>query len=237
MKFRKNNILIILLLIVITICSVIIGFKNYNYYKDNKSYENLRKTYEDIIEKDTKENNKKVSLENNMEGINSDYKIWINIPNTVIDYPVVQGDNNEFYLSNNFYKEESISGTIFVDSRNDINEDQNLVLYGHNMRNGSMFADINKFKNKEFFNNGTIKIIKGDKEHIYEVFSVLIEEADSINIKYKFSSNVEFYEYINDLKSKSIYKKDIESYSNIITLYTCSYEFENARTIVCAVEK
>ena len=104
------------------------------------------------------------------------------------------------------------------------------------MRNCSMFADINKFKEKDFFDNGKIKIIKDGKEYFYEVFSIFIDSSGQVNLKNKFASNYEFDEYINKLKNKSIYKKDISKgdISNIITLYTCSYEFDEARTIVCA---
>ncbi|WP_347707761.1 class B sortase [Clostridium sp. 1001275B_160808_H3] len=69
---------------------------------------------------------------------------------TVVDYPVVQGEDNDFYLNNNFYKEQSISGTIFLEYKNVELQDKNLILYGHNIRDGSMFAYINKFKEKTF---------------------------------------------------------------------------------------
>lgn len=239
MKLKKAiyNILVCILSTIIAICIFTIASKKYNYYKDNKNYETLKESYENIMEEDSEGNGEEISLDDNFKKINPDYKLWITIENTVIDYPVVQGEDNDFYLNHNFYREESVSGTIFIDNRNNINEDRSLVLYGHNMKNGTMFTDINKFKDKDFFDNGIIKVIKGDKEYIYEVFSVFIEEANSISLKYKFGSNDEFNEYINNIKEKSIYTKEVENYSNIITLYTCSYEFENARTIVCAVEK
>lgn len=239
MKLKRiiNNVLIVILIIIITLCIFNILSKKYKYYKDSKTYEELRKIDEVYRDENTTNNINETSTNNKLIDINSDYKLWINIPNTVIDYPVVQGKDNEFYLKNNFYKEDSISGTIFIDSRNNINEDRNLVLYGHNMKNGSMFTDINKFKDIDFFENREIKIIKDNEEYIYDVFSVFVETSYDISIKYKFRDNNEFIEYIDFLKEKSIYKKEINNYSNIITLYTCSYEFENARTIVIAMER
>lgn len=238
MKLRRiiNNVIIVILLIIIALCIFNILSKKYKYYKDNKVYEDLRQI-DEIYRNENITNINETSTNNKLIDINSDYKSWINIPNTVIDYPVVQGKDNEFYLKNNFYKEESISGSIFIDSRNNINEDKNLVLYGHNMKNGSMFADINKFKDSDFFKKGEIKIIKNNKEHIYDVFSVFIENSYAIDIKFNFKDNNEFIKYVDFLKEKSIYKKEISNYSNIITLYTCSYEFENARTIVIAMER
>lgn len=239
MKLKRiiNNVLIFILIMIIFLCIFNILSKKYKYYKDKQIYEHLRQIDEIYRDENTTNNINETSANNKLIDINSDYKLWISIPNTVIDYPVVQCKDNEFYLKNNFYKADSISGTIFIDSRNNINEDKNLVLYGHNMKNGSMFTDINKFKDIDFFQNGEIKIIKDNKEHVYDVFSVFVETSYDVSIKFKFNDNNEFIEYIDFLKEKSIYKKDINNYSNIITLYTCSYEFENARTIVIATEK
>ena len=231
MSNKIKNLINILLFIIVIICLTIIIDKNYKYYRSNKKYEEIRH----II--NISEVNSNISLrEEKLKYINSEYKFWINIPNTEIDYPVVQSKDNEFYLENNFYGEKDIAGTIFIDYNNDIFDDKNLILYGHNMRNGSMFADINKFKEKDFFDNGKIKIIKDGEEYFYEVFSIFIDSSSQVNLKNKFSSNDEFNEYINNLKNKSMYKKDYSrgDISNIITLYTCSYEFDDARTIVCA---
>lgn len=216
-------------------CLIIIGSKKYNYYKDNKVYNDIRELKDN--DKNNGNDSRAESLKTmyqDLKNINSDYEFWITIEDTVIDYPVVKGIDNDFYLSNNFYKENSISGTIFLDYKNTI-EDENLILYGHNMRDGSMFAAINKFKEKDFFDNGKIKIISENMEQTYEVFSVFVEEAGNINLKSKFTNEEDYSEYINNLKEKSYYTKEINSdFSNIITLYTCSYEFDNARTIVCA---
>lgn len=232
---RFIKIISIILYLIIIVCLIIIGSKKYNYYKANKVYSDIREI------KDKDENNISDSraeslktMYQDLKNINSDYEFWITIEDTVIDYPVVQGIDNDFYLSNNFYKENSISGTIFLDYKNTI-EDKNLILYGHNMRDGSMFAAINKFKEKDFFDNGKIEIISENMEQTYEVFSVFVEEADNINLKSKFTNEEDYSEYINNLKEKSYYTKEINSdFSNIITLYTCSYEFDDARTIVCA---
>lgn len=228
------NIVKIILYFIIIACLIIIGIKKYNYYKSNKTYDNIREIKNNDIESDDK-NNKLNHMYEELKSINHDYKFWITLEETAIDYPVVQGEDNDFYLSNDFYKENSISGTIFLDYKNNF-EDKNLILYGHNMRDGSMFAAINKFKEKEFFDSEKIKIVTENEERIYEVFSVFVEDANNINLQSKFNSEEDYIRYINELKKKSYYKKDIDSdFSNIITLYTCSYEFENARTIVCAV--
>lgn len=244
MILKNNNVrklIRIVLYCIILICLISIGFKKYNYYKDNKVYDNIRdikNEAEDNNQLDSDEEYKDEKFKKmyqDMKNINSDYRFWITIDDTVIDYPVVQGEDNDFYLNNNFYKENSISGTIFLDYKNDELKDKNLILYGHNMRDGSMFAAINKFKEKEFFDNGKIKIINENGEEIYEVFSVFVEGANNLNLKNNFNSSEEYNEYIKNIKDNSSYQKEIKSdFSKIITLYTCSYEFEDARTIVCA---
>lgn len=241
----NNNIrklISIVLYCIILICLISIGVKKYNYYKDNKAYDNIREIKNEAednnsldSDKDEGKAEKLKKMYADMKKVNSDYRFWITIDDTVIDYPVVQGEDNDFYLNNNFYKENSISGTIFLDNKNDELKDKNLILYGHNMRDGSMFAAINKLKENDFFDNGKIKIITENGKENYEVFSVFVEDANSINLKTNFSSIEEYNEYLQNLMDKSYYQKDIKSdFSKIITLYTCSYEFEDARTIVCA---
>lgn len=223
-----KNIITIILSIIIIICLTIIIDKNYKYYKSDKTYQEIR-----LISNDLKDN---ILMDNKLKEINSEYKFWINVANTEIDYPVVQGSDNEFYLKNNFNKENDIGGSIFLDYNNNLEEDENLIVYGHNMRNESMFAAINKFKEKDYFDTGVINIIKDGNNYSYEIFSVFIEKSNEINLKNSFNNQEEFYEYINNVKEKSMYYKDINNseISNIITLYTCSYEFDEARTIVCA---
>lgn len=224
-----KNIITLSLIIIIVSCIIIVIDKNYEYYKSNNTYKELReKVFRNLADSNEERNEK-------FKEINSDYKFWISIDNTEIDYPVVQGRNNEFYLQNNFYKEKDICGSIFIDCNNDILNDKNLILYGHNMRNGSMFAGLNKFKEKNYFDTGIIKIIKDDKEYSYEIFSVFTEASDKLILKSNFDYEEQFLSYIDYMKQKSIYGKNISNnISSIITLYTCSYEFDEARTIVCA---
>ncbi|MBD7914998.1 class B sortase [Clostridium sp. Sa3CUN1] len=234
MNKKFINIVKIILYFIIIVCLIIIGIKKYNYYKSDKTYDSIREIKNNNVVS-TEENNKLNHMYEELKSINPDYKFWITVEETVIDYPVVKGEDNDFYLSNDFYKENSISGAIFLDYKNTL-EDKNLILYGHNMRDGSMFAAINKFKEKDFFDSGKIKIVTENEERSYEVFSVFVEAANDINLKSNFISEEDYIKYINELKKKSYYKNNIDSdFSNIITLYTCSYEFENARTIVCAV--
>ncbi|MBU3114306.1 class B sortase [Clostridium lacusfryxellense] len=233
-----------LIIMAIVTCAQI-GYKQFQYYKDSKRYSEVKEIKPTVgvnVTKKTDEhnNNKELNLkEDKLKKINSDYKLWINIPNTDIDYPVVQGSDNEFYLHNNFNKEKSIAGAIFIDYRNKIETDRNTIFYGHHMKDGSMFNEINKYKKANEFEKGVIKIVKNKKEYNYEVFSVFVLNEKQDNLSIDFKTDKDYENYIKFLKGKSMYDKIIKNndYSKIITLYTCSYEFSNAKTIVCAVLK
>lgn len=255
-KFFKNT-ANILLILVIAVCSFNLGHKEYKYYQAKKSYSNIKEIkplVEDNTDEDTKllQNSaafnslvistsyvppKKDTInEMKLEETNADYKMWLSIPNTNIDYPVVQGKDNDFYLHNNFYKDENPSGAIFMDYKNNLDTDKNLIIYGHNMKDGTMFCELNKYKETDDISNCKINIIKNNSELTYEVFSVFVTDEKFDNLKYSFKSTEEYINYLKYLKAKSIssnLSEDI-NYSSIITLYTCSYEFEGARTIVCA---
>ena len=88
---------------------------------------------------------------------NRDVIGWISIPGTSIDYPVVRTDDNEFYLNHNVLKEESKHGAIFMDFRNaDRGQQKHIILYGHDMKNGTMFHGLLNFKQKSFFSENRI---------------------------------------------------------------------------------
>lgn len=231
-----KKIIIFILSIIIILLSGIIVNKAYLYHKDLQDYSDIRefKPIQEVLYEE--ENNFR---EDKLFNINSDYKFWISICNTKIDYPVVQGKDNDFYLKHNFNREESISGCLFVNYNNNIDKDKNIVVYGHNMRNGTMFNNINKFKDEEFFLNNDIEIIKNENKYIYEVFSVYVELVYDLDIRISFLNDKDYLDYLEMLCKKSLYLKeaDIKETDDIITLITCSYEYNDARTVVHAIRR
>ncbi|RRG90396.1 sortase SrtB, partial [Clostridioides difficile] len=164
-----------------------------------------------------------------------DFKFWLSVENTNINYPVVQSKDNSYYLDKDFYKKDSISGTLFMDYRNKSIDDKNIIIYGHNMKNKTMFNNLNKFKDADFFkNNNKIKITLNGKEFLYDVFSAYIVESDYDYLKTNFNNESDYQNYINDITSKSLYKSPIKVNSNdkIVTLSTCTYEFDDARMVI-----
>lgn len=238
--------LILVLVVVISFGKVV--YKEYKYFKDKESYKaiktfkpiienNINQVEEDKIEKKKQDINQVSEEENELLNINDKYKMWIKINNTAIDYPIVQGEDNEFYLEHNFTKEDSLSGCLFIDYRNKIDIDKNIIIYGHHMKNGTMFNNLNYFKNEDFFISNEITIIRSGKEYKYKVFSVYTIPESDINFIMNFKDQGEYLNYIKILKNKSFFYKDIDINisSDIITLITCSYEYDGARTVVHAI--
>lgn len=244
-SLRIKKILSLILLIIIFFCAMKIYQKRLGYYTDSRDYDNLRALSplsDSSINKNPEEHNQDAASEKNLKNINPDYRFWIKVEGTNIDFPVVQGEDNDFYLHHNFNKEKSFSGSIFVDSENNLNEDSNIVVYGHNMRNDTMFAQIKHFKNENFFNaNKYVTLYRDGKKSKFEIFSVYQENAKDLEseIKINFSNKDEYEKYLKGQEEKSLFKRegiDLNSNDRILTLITCGYDFVNARIVVVAKE-
>jgi sortase B len=175
--------------------------------------------------------------EQELRKINTDYRLWMKINNTNINYPVVQGKDNSYYLDHDFQHIKGKVGTVFIDYRNDIEKSRNIVIYGHNMNDGSMFHDLVKYKDEDFFKaNSEIIITLDNRKYKYKIFSVYVTKSTDNYFKLVFNSDKEFENYLNDAMNKSSINSDIKAGSGdkIITLSTCSYEFDDARTVIHA---
>ena len=220
MKIFKSIINIVLTLIIV-ICA-------YKIIHQLKEYNDADKVY-NLIREEKEESD-------NLFEKNIDYRGWIKIDNTNINYPILQGQDNEEYLYKDINNEYIVSGSIFMNYLNNGFDDQNTVLFGHNMKNGTMFANLKKYKEEDFFyNNNDIEIELSNGQYlIYKVFSVYITDINDNYTKTSFEDKDEYKEFLERIKNKSIYKSDISVNENdkIITLSTCSYEFDDARLVV-----
>ena len=251
---KLKSILNVILVSVLLFSSSQIVLKMIDYKKSEKLYEDIQSIVQETEDMsntmgDTSENSededKNTQKKDNVRTyeklvkINPEYKFWVEVENTNINYPVVQTSNNSFYLKKDFNKKYSNSGTIFMDTANDFENDSNVVLYGHNMNNKTMFNNVALFKKKNFFNqNNKIKIkhTEDGKEYTYEVFSAYYTDNSFDYNTVKFNEHYTFMDFVKDIKAKSMYKKNIDINENdkIITLSTCSYEFKGAKTTVHA---
>lgn len=169
---------------------------------------------------------------------NKDTVAWIKIPNTDIDYPVVQADDNEKYLKTNFEGEESAAGAIYLDYACDRSlEGKHLIFYGHHMKNGSMFAQITDFKNESFFQEHREIILYLPTETIsLKTIAAVSCGSEGERRKTEFHSQEDFERYVDDMTASCYFRELPEKrIEQLYSFVTCSYEFENARTILYAV--
>lgn len=232
MKYLRKILILIFLSIFI--------FSVYNLYKIFYEYKQNKDVYNDIGEIVVKED-KEIQIKNEeylaLKEINEDYLFWISIPETNINYPVVKSKNNEEYLYKNFKGEENKGGCLFVDSRNVSEEDDNIIIHGHNMKDKSMFGTLSKLLTSEYLNkNNKIYLYLENKILEYEIFSVYVNDSSFDPYKTNFNTDEEFNEYINTVRKKSYYNLDYvdDGNRNIITLSTCTNATGDERTIVNA---
>ncbi len=202
------------------------------WYKSNKELEENEKDIFSKVVNVSEENpqNTKIDFET-LKNINSDVKAWINIEKTNINYPVMQTSNNDYYLKHDINKKYSSCGSIFLDC--DSNPDfmeKNTVIYGHNLLNGKMFAELEKIVNGELGDEVTIKIyLPTGEEKNYEVFSAYTGEP-SLEMK----RNTSYDEILK--KSELTFKYNEENKkNNLITLITCNANSQK-RIVITGLE-
>ena len=168
--------------------------------------------------------NKEVSFQN-LHNENNDYLFWLYIPKTKIDYPVMMSRDNKDYLHSSFYKEKLYAGTLFIDALSSKRENQdNLIIYGHNMKDGSMFGTLKKWRDGKYFNEDKFIEIYTEKEkRVYLIFAVREVSSNMDLLHYKLDGFTN-EEYIQDARNNNIHFREFEEqYKNnqIMTLSTC----------------
>lgn len=159
---------------------------------------------------------------------NEDIIGWILIPDTEISYAIVQGEDNSYYLHHTFEKKENYAGAIFMDAGADASfADYNTMIYGHNVLHGTMFAELENFKEKDFFQKHPyIYIFTENLNYRCEVFSIYSTTATSDSYRTQYSDAQDFLSYVNMVSELSDFKREIniQDHDRIVTLSTCSYE-------------
>ena len=165
--------------------------------------------------------------------INPDVYGWITVEGTYINYPLVQGDDNDYYLNHAYTGEFLPIGSIFVDFRceDSITRNFNTVIYGHNITDGSMFHDVTKFARKDFFEKTYIYIYTLDGIYIYEPFSFYKTREDYNYFRTGFTSAEDFISFADELSGNSSLEKEVTFGKNdrIITLSTCTNIVQSER--------
>lgn len=246
-KLKAYSCIFIIFFIIIVLLQI---FNKHLTIQINNKDKNKRSNYiydlNDIEIVDRKVNEKIIKLQQ-VQKINSDIVALIEINGTNINYPVLQTDNNSYYINHNYKREKDKEGAIFLDK--DYNWElpsSNLLIYGHNnIGSNEMFSELIKYKKESFYKkHKIINFITNDEEAKYEIISVFLSKAYYKNETdvfryYNFVNAVnkeDFDNYIINCKRASLYKIDItaEYGDKLMTLSTCEYSRLNGRLAVVA---
>lgn len=256
--YLKDNIFKQLIINTIKICGLIIfilagsiiAYVSTRNYFAMKKIDSIQENVQNIIEKNATQsgnldikNDDEFIIKNNyiasLLDINEDVVGWLKVNNTKVDYPVVKGPDNDFYLNNNLYKEKDENGWIYMDFRNnDKVLDKNTIIYGHNMYySGVMFGTLHKAAYRSWYTkeeNLTISFNTMYETMNFQIFSIYNIKKTSDYLITEFANNNDFLEYINLVKNRSIYNFNIEITENdkILTLSTCTGD--NERLVIHA---
>ena len=193
---------------------------------NNKNNSRINETLHKYISTDS---NEKFRINfDKLKEINSDTVAYIKVNNTNVDYVVVRGTDNDYYLNHNFEKKNNKSGWIFMDYNNKLDgEDKNIIIYGHNTIDKSMFGSLKSILDKEWYENEDNKsLIFATPEGVYEyeVFSVYKIDNEEYYISTSFNNDKEYMKFLNTIKKRSKHNFNVElsETDHILTLSTCS---------------
>ena len=233
---RKNNKKIlskIIIIFQIIFLGVIIFsiIEIYQWYKENKSNNEIAKQLSSFVTiNNEKEENDKDKYNIDFKALkqqNSDTVAWIKVTNSYLQYPVVKADDNSYYLTHSFDKTYNSAGWIFADYKNRLDgTDKNIVIFGHNRRDGSMFGTLKNVLDESWYNNETnmeIIFVTEDNNYKYRIFSIYQILKEDYYIQTEFE-DTEFAKFIKEIKERSIknFNEEVSDQDTILTLSTCA---------------
>ena len=223
-KLKIKNLILLILFFVCLFGLIYSSYKIINWKvdvdKNNKLKEDINKKI--VINEDESKINFKSLKEKNPDTV-----AYLKVNNTNIDYIVVQTNNNKYYLNHNFKKEYNVAGWVFVDYRNKLDDtDRNIIIYGHNTKDNSMFGSLknvltNKWQNNE--DNLIITLYTESNEYKYQVFSTYEIKPEDYYITTNFKNNDNYVYFLNIIKARSNYNYKVElgKDDKILTLSSC----------------
>lgn len=241
-KFRFSTLIEIAFVLIFIFSAVNIVVILLRYKKADDTYENLQNQYVTAATDKSTDNGSKIETApikvnfNLLKSQCSDINGWLYSADTVINYPVVQGDDNQYYLHKDLNGDYLVSGTLFADCIClEAYVDDNFLIYGHHMKNGSMFASLEKYKDQSYYDKHPVMYyLTPEVDYKIELFSGFVTNPDSFVYQINFGSDEDFSEFIKESKKNSTFESKIAvtSDDHLITLSTCSYDFDDARYVV-----
>ena len=236
--------------LVLVVSIAVAGYSGFQLYKGIKDYRDSENAYQNlaqntegqteetiVTDQGERHNFTKANFEALAE-INPDVVGWLSLEDTVINYPIVQGSDNEYYLHHLFTKEYNNTGCIFMDVDNAKDfSDLNTVLYAHHMRNGSMFAELEGYRDQEYYDTHRELVLQTPSgNYLVEPFAGLLTDGYSDYIQIGFQDGDSFLSYVNQMRSQSTFQSDvtITAEDRILTMSTCRYDVDNGRYAVFA---
>ena len=215
----------------------------------NETTEEANITTQENIEETTNQETERILKVQKLQEENSDIVGWLEIEGTSINHPVLQGTDNEYYMTHNYKKQKSKNGSIFLTKDYDWSiPSSNFLIYGHNLNNGTMFQELLKYAKEEFYKEHSIIRFTTNKEDAeYEIISVfksrVYYKTEKNVFRYYFfvnaKSEAEYNEFVQNAKKASLYDidKTAQFGDQLITLSTCSYHIEDGRFAVVGRKK
>lgn len=238
---RARNLLLDLLIVILLIIIAVSGYKfgsaMWRYHVGTREAEKTAQLAEvpstDSGEEEFTINWKKLKKKN------SDVRAWLRQKGTVINYPVMQGEDNQFYLYRMFNKEYNVKGSLFIDFRNKkpFRGDFLTVIYGHRMRDKSMFWHIADYREKSYYKkHPTMRLYTPDGNYTLKIFAACTIPATSDKYAFDFEGRKSEREYLDWISENTQLKTNVEvtPEDRIVMLSTCTYEYKNARAVVYA---
>ena len=235
-------IIILLLIIILGILYIVVELTNAS--NDKNTYKNVSNIFHDIDQKEDiheQRINKLKELHESYENVVA----WLEIEGTDINYPIVQTTDNDYYLNHNYKNEKSSAGAIYFDKDVQINESDNLQIYGHRNKYGLMFEPLIKYAKKDFYEeHKTINLTTLEEDATYEILAIFYSRvyySNETNVfRYYYFVNAEneeeYNEFVNNAKKASKFDTGVDAKygDKLITLSTCEYSRENGRFVVVA---
>ena len=243
----------VILLIIIFVCLGILGRRGYDYWVNMKNNQYINDLVKEESKKEKKPSKKQSDEEkwkakekkymnvlSKLREKNSDVKAFMEIEGTYISYPILQAEDNSFYLRKGLNKDYDVAGSIFMDYNNEADfSDDNTVIYGHHLEIDTMFTGLDNYRKEDFAKkHRKIFITTPEGLREYKVFSAYGTPGDADYRTLDFEDGKVRVLYFDMLKERSEVKlntKDFTEKDSIITLSTCQYDYDDQRLAVHAV--